>query len=90
MKRLTLDMSAQEHRRLKTLASFHGVTMKEFLLSNTLLQEKPRSRNGHRDGTAYLLKSSANKWRLLTSVHRTAKRSKSFNSLKELKHALGI
>ncbi|MDO8594147.1 MAG: hypothetical protein Q7R93_01360 [bacterium] len=89
-KRLTLDMSVQEHRRLKTLASFHGVTMKDFLLSKVLLQEKPRSRRSRTDETAYLLKSPVNKRRLFESVRRTGKRNKSFGSLRELKHALGI
>lgn len=86
-KRLTLDISPQTHRRLKTLASYHGVTMKEFMLSRVLPEIGVSKAN---DETVYLLKNRKNRERLLISASRDRKDNKSFNSLKALKHALGI
>ena len=86
-KRLTLDISPQTHRRLKTLASYGGITMKEFVLSRAL----PMIEASYTaDETAYLLKGQKNKGRLLSAVHRKGKGGRAFVSLKELKHALGI
>jgi uncharacterized protein (DUF1778 family) len=90
IKRLTLDMTADEHRRLKTIASFHGVTMKDFLLSNILPETKIFREKTKVEETAYLLKSAANKKRLIAALGRSGNKNKSFSSLKELKHALGI
>lgn len=94
IKRLTLDITADEHRRLKTMASFYGVTMKDFLLSKVIDYEKSEKRTRHdsktKNGTLYLFRSARNKKRLLQSATRNGKGRKSFNSIKELKHALGI
>lgn len=83
-------MSAQEHRQLKTLASFHGITMKDFLLSKVLPVNGSLSRSEKRTETAYLLQSAANRKRLIQAVSRSRNKNKSFRSLRELKHALGI
>jgi len=89
IKRLTIDITLDEHRRLKTMASFHGVTMKDFLLGNLLSNQK-KSRKGAKTETAYLLGSAANKKRLLEALKRNSTDRTSFGSVKELKHALGI
>lgn len=34
--RLTLDIPDEAHRRIKTLAAFHGMSMKDFILKRTL------------------------------------------------------
>lgn len=94
IKRLTLDVTADEHRRLKTLASFYGVTMKDFLLASVIdggeSGQKFRKKTAPGDETSYLLQSAPNKKRLLESLKRRAKGRKTFGSVKELKHALGI
>ncbi|GEM_PF-6946156 len=83
-------MTSDEHRRLKTMASFHGVTMKDFLLGNVLSEQKVPRKNSRTTETVYLLKSPANKRRLLAALKRSGTHRKSFGSVKELKHALGI
>lgn len=90
VKRLTLDMTPDEHRRLKTLAAFHGVTMRDFLLSNLFSDEKPARKSVKAGETAYLLRSARNRKRLLESLARGGARRKAFRSVKELKHALGV
>jgi len=90
IKRLTLDITADEHRQLKTLASFHGVTMKDFLISNIFPDKKTLRKNRKTTETQYLLGSAANKKRLLEALKRNSTDRTSFGSVKELKHALGI
>jgi len=88
-KRLTLDITESEHRQLKMLAALHGVSMKEFVLETVLPEEKRtvKTRSGE---TEYLLRSSANKKRLLKATRRNRKYNKKLSSLKELKNAFRI
>lgn len=78
--KVTLDMSAEEHRQLKTLAAFSGMTMKDFILSRAL----------ELDETEYLLKSPANAARLAEAVKSPSAARVGFNSIEELRRALGI
>jgi hypothetical protein len=93
IKRLTLDMTADEHRQIKTLASFYGVTMKDFLLSKAIDGagvKRPIKVAGVTDETVYLLRSARNKKRLLKSLKVSSGGRKKFGSINELKNALGI
>ncbi len=85
IKRLTIDLSKDEHFKLKVLASYEGLSMKDYLLSHALRESKA-SKN---DETAYLLKSKKNKERLVKALG-SKKSSRSFDSIKDLKNALGI
>jgi uncharacterized protein (DUF1778 family) len=38
MAQLNIKISAEQHRQLKTLASYSGLTMKEFVLSRLLVE----------------------------------------------------
>ncbi|MDP3996850.1 MAG: hypothetical protein Q8P86_04135 [bacterium] len=91
-KRLTVDMTSEEHRRLKTLAAFHGVTMKDYLLTKALFDKKAhgKTKSAKRAETDYLLSNPANKKRLLNAVRRNRTGNRQFASLKDLKNALGI
>lgn len=41
MARLTLDIPDETHRKLKTLAAYFGMTMKDFLISRALSPTEP-------------------------------------------------
>ena len=38
MPRLTLDITKEQHRQLKTISSFSGLSMKEFILSRVFAE----------------------------------------------------
>lgn len=78
-KRLTIDLSEGDHKRLKLMSSIEGVSMKEFLLS--------RAFENKSEETEYLLKGE-NKARILKAL--SSKKGKTFDSLKDIKNAIGI
>jgi len=43
MARLTLDIPDDMHRKLKTLAAYFGMTMKDFLISRALSPAEPKT-----------------------------------------------
>ena len=88
-KRLTIDLSNEEHFKLKVLASYEGLSMKDYLLSHTLRGNKENEKKGKNDETHYLLKSENNRQRIINAL-ASKKPARTFHSLKELKHALGI
>lgn len=99
--RLTLEIPDEAHRRIKTLAAFHGMTMKEYVLRKTL-EEK--------DDSSQLLPSSpwrvkpesmdetewiqSNPWlvdRIRSSIEQVKNgQSQTFDSVEEVRNALGI
>ena len=38
--RLTLEIPDEAHRRIKTLAAFHGMSMKDYVLQRTLAKDE--------------------------------------------------
>ncbi|MES2982070.1 MAG: hypothetical protein V4727_07130 [Verrucomicrobiota bacterium] len=48
MNRLTIEIDPEQHRQIKTLATFSGMTIKEFILSKTLGQKR-RAEENHTD-----------------------------------------
>jgi hypothetical protein len=44
MTRLTIEIEPEQHRQIKTLATFSGMTIKEFILSKTLGPQRGVSR----------------------------------------------
>ena len=43
MSRISIDVTPEEHRRLKAMAALQGKSIKEFVLASTLGSEKPDS-----------------------------------------------
>ncbi len=54
MNRLTIEIDPEQHRQIKTLATFSGMTIKEFMLSKTLNIQRETDQKSD-DTTARLL-----------------------------------
>ena len=87
MSRLSIEIDPEQHRQIKTLATFEGQTIKEFILSRTLPDWKP---SDNMDTTAKLLSAPENRERLLEAIAAPSNESRFFESVDELKDALGI
>jgi len=87
MSRLSIEIDPEHHRQIKTLATFEGMTIKDFILSKTLPQ---KNREEEPDTTAKLLSSPENKKRLLEAIEAPASESRVFETMDDLKNALGI
>lgn len=87
MSRLSIEIDAEQHRQIKTLATFEGMSIKEFILSRTLQGQKPV---GETDTTDKLLSHPKNRARLLASISEASSESRFFESIEDLKDALGI
>jgi hypothetical protein len=103
MNRLTIEIEPEQHRQIKTLATFAGMTIKDFVLAKTLNISKSPHRSGQEkekkkekeevigeDTTAQLLASPANADRLRQAITSATPKHLVFESLKDVKHALGI
>jgi len=89
IKRLTIDLSKDEHFKLKVLASYEGLSMKDYLLSHALRDGKSDAKISKNDETEYLLKTKKNKDRIIKALS-SKKTGRTFSSIKDLKHALGV
>ena len=89
LKRLTIDLPSDDHFKLKVLASYEGLSMKDYLLTRALGDHKEGVKMGKDDETHYLLKSRVNRARIMKAFS-SKKSAKTFSSVRELKHALGI
>ena len=64
MNRLTIEIAPEQHRQIKTLATFAGMTIKDFILSRTLAPEAEPAP----DTTDRLLGSPVNAARLRDAI----------------------
>jgi uncharacterized protein (DUF1778 family) len=87
MNRLTIEIEPDQHRQIKTLATFAGMTIKEFILSRTLPPKKSAEKM---DTTDKLLSDPKNKARLLAAIKTPREDHFVFETMDELKDALGI
>lgn len=89
MTRLTIEIEPEQHRQIKTLATFAGMTIKEFILSKTLT---PSSRQPQRsmDTTDQLLGLPSNAKRLRESIASETPKHLIFETTEDLKRALGM
>ena len=85
MSRLSIEIDAEQHRQIKTLATFAGLSIKEFILRKTLFE-----RVTEEDATEKLLSTPNNARRLKEAVDTPATEHQVFESLKDLEDALGI
>jgi len=83
MSRLTIEIAPEQHRMIKTLATFSGLSIKDFILERTLA--KPLA-----DTTAQLLSSKKNSRRLRAGISSPRTSHHKFQSAEELRNALGI
>ena len=84
--RLTIEIEPEQHRQIKTLATFAGMTIKEFVLMKTLGPQKDTSG----DASEQLLGSERNATRLREAIATPESEHRVFQSVDELKDALGI
>jgi len=85
MSRLSIEIEPEQHRQIKTLATFSGMTIKEFILSKTLTQKAEAM-----DTTEKLLSSPENAKRLREAINTPDSENIVFESIEELEDALGI
>jgi hypothetical protein len=89
MNRLTIEIEAEQHRQIKTLATFAGMTIKEFILSKTLTPSSAQPQQSE-DTTARLLSSPKNAKRLREATTSKTPEHLIFETTEDLKRALGI
>ncbi|MBX7209748.1 MAG: hypothetical protein K1X78_15630 [Verrucomicrobiaceae bacterium] len=82
METLVLELTEAQDRRLKSLASSAGVSVRDLVISKLLGAEQ--------DETAYLLSSKAMEKRLLEAMNEPADRHLTFNTTEDAAHALGV
>jgi len=87
MSRLSIEIDPDQHRQIKAMATFEGVTIKEFILSRTLPQKEKCQ---EADATEKLLSHPKNKERLLEAIQSPTSKSRVFESMEDLRNALGI
>lgn len=85
--RLTIEIDPEQHRQIKTLATFSGMTIKDFILSKTLGTKQHKTPT---DSTDRLMGSVKNAARLRKAVASPESEHRVFESVQDLKNALGI
>ncbi|MFC7337859.1 DUF1778 domain-containing protein [Haloferula chungangensis] len=85
MSRLSIEIDPDQHRQIKTLATFEGMTIKDFILSRTLTPKREEP-----DATERLLSSPENKERLLSALKTPRKDYRVFETMEDLEDALGL
>ena len=83
--RLSIEIDPESHRQIKTLATFAGLSIKDYILAKTL----PR-KAASKDATAQLLGNAKNAARLRKAIAIPRLKHVGFETIEELKHALGI
>ncbi len=86
MSRLSIEIDSEQHRQIKTLATFEGLSIKEFILRKTL----HAGSKGEVDATTHLLSSPKNAKRLRGSLATPSAEHVVFESLEDLEDALGV
>ena len=86
MNRLTIEIAPEQHRQIKTLATFAGMTIKDFILAKTLGPQTATDQ----DTTDRLLSSPENAARLREAIATPAPPHLIFQSTDEVREALGI
>jgi hypothetical protein len=89
MNRLTIEIEPEQHRQIKTLATFAGMTIKEFILSKTITPSSVQHQQSE-DTTARLLGSRKNAKRLREAITSETPKHLVFETTEDLKRALGI
>lgn len=85
MSRLSIEIEPEQHRQIKTLASYEGMTIKEFILKKTLAADEEEM-----DTTEMLLSSPTNRARLMESLNSPKELRRVFSSIEEFENEFGI
>lgn len=89
MNRITIEIEPEQHRQIKTLATFAGMTIKDFILSKTLMPSNAELPQAE-DTTSRLLGSPKNAKRLREAIASQPPEHLVFKTTEDLKRALGI
>ena len=81
MSRLSIEIDPEQHRQIKTLATYSGMTIKEYILSKTL-----PSHHSTEEHVAY----APNSKRLKKAIKTPSDQHVGFETIEDLKNALGI
>ncbi len=84
MSRLSIEIEPEHHRQIKTLATFAGLSIKDYILAKTLPAKAAV------DPTQQLMESPKNAARLKEAIAVPSSEHLVFASLKDLEYALGI
>ena len=85
MSRLSIEIDPEQHLQIKTLATFAGLSIKEYILQKTL-----PSKTKDIDTTDLLLSSAANSKRLRDALETLRSDYLVFETMKDVEDALGI
>ena len=85
MSRLSIEIDPDQHRQIKTLATFAGLSIKDYIIQKTL-----PSKIKEVDTTEHLLSSPANAKRLRDALETPRSDYRVFETMKDLEDALGI
>ena len=85
MSRLSIEIEPEQHRQIKTLATFAGMSIKDYVLQRTLAAQVQAQ-----DATERLLASPRNARRLREALKTPQSEHLVFESLQDLEDALGI
>ncbi|MEI6819001.1 MAG: hypothetical protein WCL19_05310 [Verrucomicrobiota bacterium] len=85
MSRLSIEIDPEQHRQIKTLATFAGLSIKDYILTKTLTQKSSKM-----DSTGQLLGSPKNAAHLREAIATPSTEYLVFESLNDLESALGI
>ena len=85
MSRLSIEIEEEQHRLIKTLATFSGMSIKDYILSKTLPRKEKKKTE-----TEMLLSSPKNARRLREALKSPKSEHLRFKTLKDLEDALGI
>lgn len=85
MSRLSIEIDSDQHRQIKTLATFAGLSIKDYIIQKTL-----PSKIKEVDTTEHLLSSPANAKRLRDALETPRSDYRVFETMKDLEDALGI
>ena len=83
---LSIEIDPEQQRQIENLASDEGVSVKELILERTLHSVPDQER----DTTEILLSHPKNRQRLMDSINAPEAESLFFNTVDELRDALGI
>jgi len=85
MSRLSIEIEPEQHKQIKMMATYSGLSIKDYILLKTL----PRKTEAE-DATEALMKHSKNADRLRAALAVDASEHVVFDSMEDLNDALGV